>query len=113
MGCHAAVAAQILGCETVQRVLRREMLTPREWSFWTLVDASLLPQSPEQKAMVMEAANILGVEATHDAMTVIALFRFYNTFVDLHGVDAMTTEGYNATGDRLATSGYVPPARKE
>lgn len=97
----------------MQRILRREMLSPREWAFWTLVDASLLPQSDEQRAMVLEAANILGTEASHDAMTVIALFRFYNTFVDLHGVDAMTTEAYNATGERLATAGYVPPARKE
>jgi hypothetical protein len=41
---------------------------------------------------------------------VIALFNFYNTFVDLTGVDELTVQGYEASGIRLSTVGYAPPA---
>jgi len=39
---------------------------------------------------------------------VIALFNFYNAFVDLHGVDELSGEGYAASGMRLSTVGYIP-----
>jgi len=39
---------------------------------------------------------------------VIALFNFYNAFVDLHGVDELSDEGYAASGMRLSTVGYIP-----
>jgi hypothetical protein len=42
---------------------------------------------------------------------VIALFQFYNTFVDLNGVDPLSPEGYEASGVRLSTQGYTPPPR--
>jgi hypothetical protein len=44
---------------------------------------------------------------------VIALFNFYNAFVDLHGVDELSADGYAASGVRLSTAGYAPPARKD
>jgi hypothetical protein len=43
---------------------------------------------------------------------VISLFNFYNTFVDLNGVDELTPEGYEASGVRLSTQGYCPPPEK-
>ena len=46
------------------------------------------------------------------ATMVIALFNFYNAFVDLHGVDELSAEGYAASGVRLSTVGYAPPVRK-
>lgn len=49
---------------------------------------------------------MLSVEEINHASTVIALFCFYNAFVDLHGVDDQTAEAYAASGKRLATQGY-------
>ncbi len=46
------------------------------------------------------------------ASMVIALFNFYNTFVDVNGVDELTPQGYEASGVRLSTQGYCPPAEK-
>jgi len=43
---------------------------------------------------------------------VIALFNFYNKFVDLNGVAELTAEGYQASGVRLSTHGYAPPAER-
>lgn len=42
----------------------------------------------------------------------IALFNFYNKFVDVNGVDDLTPAGYEASGVRLSTMGYAPPAQK-
>jgi alkylhydroperoxidase family enzyme len=48
-------------------------------------------------------------EALYDAITVCALFRFYNTWVDATGVKDMSVVDYQASGQRLATMGYAPP----
>ena len=45
-------------------------------------------------------------EALFDAFTVVALFRFYNTWVDAAGVCAMKGEDYAASGRRIALMGY-------
>ena len=47
-------------------------------------------------------------EALYDAITVCALFNFYNKWIDATGVSDMTAAAYAASGERLATSGYVP-----
>lgn len=56
--------------------------------------------------MVLEASAVLATAEANDAITVIALFELYNAFVDLHGVAALSEEGYAATGRRLSTEGY-------
>lgn len=48
-------------------------------------------------------------EALYDAVTVSALFRFYDTWVDGSGVSDMSAPLYEASGKRLAALGYVPP----
>ncbi|HAM32345.1 MAG: peroxidase [Deltaproteobacteria bacterium RBG_16_66_15] len=48
-------------------------------------------------------------EAIYDAITVCALFNFYNKWIDATGVSDMTAAAYAASGERLATAGYVPP----
>ena len=53
----------------------------------------------------------LGADEIYHASSVIALFNFYNTFVDVNGVDELTPEGYEASGVRLSTHGYAPPAQ--
>ncbi len=47
-------------------------------------------------------------EALYDAITVCALFNFFNKWIDATGVSDMTPAGYAASGERLATLGYVP-----
>ena len=46
-------------------------------------------------------------EAVYDAITVCALFNFYNTWIDATGVADMPAELYEMSGQRLATRGYM------
>ncbi len=50
-------------------------------------------------------------EAIYDAVLVCALFRFYNTWIDATGVHDMPAAAYEASGVRLANSGYVAANR--
>jgi alkylhydroperoxidase family enzyme len=49
-------------------------------------------------------------EALYDAITVCALFNFYNTWIDATGVADMPPELYDMSGQRLASRGYLPSA---
>ncbi len=46
-------------------------------------------------------------EAIYDAMTVCALFNFYNRWIDASGVHEMTAEAHHLGGKRLAERGYI------
>ncbi len=46
-------------------------------------------------------------EAIYDAITVCALFNFYNRWIDATGVHEMPEESHGAGGKRLAERGYV------
>ena len=46
-------------------------------------------------------------EAIYDAVTVCALFNFYNRWIDGTGVQDLPAEMYALSGKRLATSGYA------
>ena len=46
-------------------------------------------------------------EAIYDAISVCALFRFYNTWIDATGVSDMPAASYAASGERMAAHGYV------
>ena len=50
-------------------------------------------------------------EAVYDAISVCALFNFYNRWCDASGVQDMPALGYQMSGHRLATEGYVPKSR--
>jgi len=50
-------------------------------------------------------------EALYDAITVCALFNFYNKWIDATGVSDMSAPAYAVSGERLATFGYVPRER--
>ena len=45
-------------------------------------------------------------EAVYDAITVCALFQFYNTWIDATGVSDMPAAAYEMSGKRLAL-GYA------
>jgi hypothetical protein len=49
--------------------------------------------------------------ALYDALTVCALFQFYNTWVDSMGVEELPAAGYDIAGKRLAERGYLPPTQ--
>ncbi len=46
-------------------------------------------------------------EALYDAITVCALFQFYNTWIDASGVSDMPASSYEMQGQRLAAKGYA------
>lgn len=46
-------------------------------------------------------------EAIYDAITVCALFNFYNRWVDATGVHEMSDEGHRESGKRMAGRGYI------
>ncbi len=51
-------------------------------------------------------------EALYDAISVFALFNFYNRWCDASGVQDIPALGYQMSGHRLATEGYVHEERK-
>lgn len=95
----------------IDRVLARRELTAREAAFWALVEASHDRTDAGRRRVVTAVADTLSPREIYHANTVIALFNFYNTFVDLNGVNELSAEGYEASGVRLSTQGYGPPAR--
>lgn len=48
-------------------------------------------------------------EALYDAITVCALFAFYNTWNDASGVPGLPLAACAITGRRLAQQGYIDP----
>jgi alkylhydroperoxidase family enzyme len=46
-------------------------------------------------------------EAIYFAITVCALFNFYNRWIDASGVHALSDEAHRAGGKRSASAGYV------
>lgn len=50
-------------------------------------------------------------EAVYDAVTVCALFNFFNRWIDGTGVSDLGPEGYAQSGQRMKTHGYAPPGR--
>jgi len=46
-------------------------------------------------------------EAVYFAITICALFNFYNRWIDAAGVHAMSDEAHREGGRRLATRGYL------
>jgi alkylhydroperoxidase family enzyme len=46
-------------------------------------------------------------EAIYDAITVCALFKFYNAWIDATGVHDLPAGAYEMSGKRMAAEGYV------
>lgn len=46
-------------------------------------------------------------EAIYDAISVCALFNFYNKWIDATGVSDMPAAAYAMSGERLASNGYA------
>jgi alkylhydroperoxidase family enzyme len=48
-----------------------------------------------------------GEEAIYDAISVCALFKFYNTWIDATGVHDLPPDAYGMSGKRMAEHGYA------
>jgi hypothetical protein len=49
-------------------------------------------------------------EAIYFAITVCALFNFYNRWIDASGVHMLSEEAHRRGGKRSAANGYAPPS---
>jgi alkylhydroperoxidase family enzyme len=99
--------------EAVLRDYRSAPIGEKEAALFAFVEKVALDTSRVRREDVEEAkAAGWSEEALYDAVTVTALFRFYNTWIDGTGVSDMTAPLYEASGKRLAELGYAPPAGK-
>jgi uncharacterized peroxidase-related enzyme len=109
---HAAVAAELLGDEDlVQGVLRdveTSRLDERQKALFRFIDR-VNRDSFKLAAADLELLRSLGWtdEALYFAITVCALFNFYNRWIDAAGVHANSDEAHRQGAKRLAVQGYV------
>lgn len=115
MGSHAAVAASLLGDRSlVDAVLtdyRTAPIDDREKAMFAFIEKVNGATSRIVKEDI-DAVKAAGwsEEALYDAVTVCALFNFYNKWVGAAGVADMSPAAHAASGERLAADGYAPPA---
>lgn len=112
-GSHAAVAAELLGSrELVDAVLDDYTAAP--------IPEKLKSMLAFVEKVTLDSANIgqddvdvvkqsgWSDEAIYDAITVCAMFNFFNRWVNASGVSDMPTAAYQIGGKRMAIEGYVP-----
>ena len=116
MKSHAAVAAELLQNEKLVMSVLRDL------------ESSSLPENEKALLRFVDRVNRDSVnigpadidtlhqagwtdEAIWYAITVCALFNFYNRWIDATGVHAMSDEAHRAGGKRSAAAGYTrtPP----
>jgi alkylhydroperoxidase family enzyme len=83
-------------------------LTEKEKALFRFVD-NVNHQSPSITAADMQPLYQAGWddEVIYYAITVCALFNFYNRWVDASGVHALSDEAHRQGGKRSAVHGYV------
>ena len=86
-------------------------ITPAQRALFVLIE-KVNRASNEIDQRDIDAAKAAGWsdEALYDAITVCALFNFYNVWVDATGVQDMPAPMYEASGKRLAQHGYAFPS---
>lgn len=82
-------------------------VSAKDRALYTLVK-KVVENSVETSQDDIDAARAAGWsdEALYDAFTVVALFQFYNAWIDTTGVGDMPPFAYKMSGQRLATQGY-------
>lgn len=97
--------------EAVLEDFRTAPISPQEKALFTFLEKMNRQSNQLRKEDVQEVvAAGWTEEAIYDAITVCALFNFYNKWVDAAGVSDMPAAAYAASGERLAAFGYLPPA---
>ena len=113
MKYHAAVAAELLGSEELVRGaiddLESSALPEKEKALLRFV-TKVNHRAWEIAADDMKPLYAVGWtdEAIYYAVTVCALFNFYNRWIDATGVHAMSDEAHREFGKRTAKHGYNP-----
>ena len=96
--------------DAVLQDYRTAPISDREKALFSFVEKVNRESSRLQKEDIDEVkAAGWSEEALYDAITVCALFNFYNKWIDATGVSDMTAAAYTVSGERLSTSGYIPP----
>lgn len=112
MKYHAAVAAELLGSEELVwgalRDLENCALPEKEKALLRFV-AKVNRQAPSITAADMQPLYQVGWtdEAIYFAITVCALFNFYNRWIDATGVHPMSEEAHRKFGKGTAHNGYI------
>lgn len=110
-GSHIAVAAKLYDdaslIDAVVRDYRSAPITDEEKLLLAYLEKLTLAPSTTSAADV-ERLHEAGWsdEAIYDAVTVCAMFNFYNRWVEGSGVQDMPQAGYEQSAERLATVGY-------
>jgi hypothetical protein len=92
----------------VVRDLETSALSDKEKALFRFIDR-VNRHSPEITAADMQPLYAVGWDddAIYYAITVCALFNFYNRWVDASGVHALSDETHRQGGKRSANAGYV------
>jgi alkylhydroperoxidase family enzyme len=92
----------------VLKNLESSALPEKEKALFRFVD-KVNHDSPKITAEDMQPLYAVGWtdEAIYFAITVCALFNFYNRWIDASGVHALSDEAHRAGGKRSAVHGYV------
>jgi alkylhydroperoxidase family enzyme len=102
----------LLGSEEAVRAVMADFetsaLTESEKALFRFLD-KVNSRSPEITAADMAPLYAVGWtdEQIYYAITVCALFNFYNRWIDATGVHAMSEAAHRAGGQRTAAHGYV------
>ncbi len=113
---HAPVAAELLGSdELVAAVLENLETAPLPEAEKALLRfarkaTEALPDMAEADVVQLRDLG-WSDEAIYSAISVVALFNFYNRWVTVSGVHAASAETHDLHGRRLARSGYEPKNR--
>jgi alkylhydroperoxidase family enzyme len=93
---------------SVLRDLENSPLEEKEKALFRFVDR-VNRDSPRITAADMQPLYAVGWddEAIYFAVTICALFNFYNRWIDATGVHALSPEGHREGGKRTAFDGYV------
>jgi len=92
----------------VLKDLETSALSAKEKALFRFVD-KVNRQSPSITVDDVKPLHEVGWtdEAIYYAITVCALFNFYNRWIDASGVHAMSNEAHREGGKRTAAHGYV------
>lgn len=94
--------------ESVLRGLEASLLSEKEKVLLRFVDR-VNHESPSITAEDMQPLYAVGWndDAIYYAITVCALFNFYNRWIDASGVHALSPEAHRRGGKRSAAAGYI------
>jgi alkylhydroperoxidase family enzyme len=97
----------------VDAVLADHTTAPLDAAHRALFDliAQVCADSTQIGQQHIDAAKAAGWsdEALYDAISVCALFQFYNTWIDATGVHDLPAAAYEESGRRMAAGSYLPP----